>query len=137
MYRFSEKEPGTGIENWEKLASQLAKIPHVKSAAPAFYESGYLIGAIQGAGVALKGVDVRPGAPLADALRHLKAGSVEALRQPETGSQLPGIVLGSRLAGNIGAVNGKQVIMPYGAERRVDAVRTSPELRAVSRGRDF
>src|SRR5277367_3419481 len=42
-----EKEPGEGIENWEKLAPQLAKIPHVKSAAPALYESGYLSGPIQ------------------------------------------------------------------------------------------
>jgi lipoprotein-releasing system permease protein len=106
-----EKEPGAGIEHWEQLAPQLAKLPHVKSAAPALYESGYLSGAIQGSGVALKGVDVRPGAPLADALLHLKAGSIEGLReQPGASStSLPGIVLGSRLAENIGAVNGKQV----------------------------
>ena len=112
-----EKEPGAGIEHWEQLAPQLAKLPHVKSAAPALYESGYLSGAIQGSGVALKGVDVRPGAPLADALLHLKSGSIEGLRenaglreQPGASStNLPGIVLGSRLAENIGAVNGKQV----------------------------
>jgi lipoprotein-releasing system permease protein len=113
-----EKEPGAGIENWEQLAPRLAKLPHVKSAAPALYESGYLSGAIQGAGVALKGVDVRPGAPLADALLHLKSGSIEGLREngglrekPGSSStgDLPGIVLGSRLAENIGAVNGKQV----------------------------
>jgi lipoprotein-releasing system permease protein len=104
-----EKEPGTGIENWEKLAPQLARLPHVKSAAPALYESGYLSGPLQGAGVAIKGVDVRPGAPLADALLHLKAGSIDALRKPESSAELPGIILGSRLAENIGAVNGKQV----------------------------
>jgi lipoprotein-releasing system permease protein len=106
-----EKEPGTGIENWERLAQQLAKIPHVKSAAPALYESGYLSGTIQGSGVALKGIDVRPGAPLADALKHLKSGSVDGLRQPENSSELPGIVLGSRLAENVGAVNGKVVML--------------------------
>ena len=104
-----EKEPGTGIENWEQLAPQLARIPHVKSAAPALYESGYLSGPLQGSGVAIKGVDVRPGAPLADALVHLKAGSIGGLRQPENSGDLPGIILGSRLAENIGAVNGKQV----------------------------
>jgi lipoprotein-releasing system permease protein len=104
-----EKEPGTGIENWEKLAPQLARLPHVKSAAPALYESGYLSGPLQGAGVAIKGVDVRPGAPLADALLHLKAGSIDALRKPESSGELPGMILGSRLAENIGAVNGKQV----------------------------
>jgi lipoprotein-releasing system permease protein len=108
-----EKEPGTGIEHWEQLAPQLARIPHVKSAAPALYESGYINGPVSGAGVAIKGVDVRAGAPLADTLRHLKTGSLEGLR---ASGGLPGIVLGSRLAENIGAVTGKQVtlIVPNG-----------------------
>ena len=101
-----EKEPGTGIEHWEQLAPQLARIPHVKSAAPALYESGYISGPVSGAGAAIKGVDVRSGAPIADTLRHLKTGSLEGLR---TSGGLPGIVLGSRLAENIGAVTGKQV----------------------------
>src|SRR5580693_2655051 len=106
-----EKEPGTGIEKWEQMAPQLARLPHVKSAAPALYESGYLSGPLQGAGVAIKGVDVRPGAPLADALLHLKAGSIAGLREPKSAGNLPGIILGSRLAETIGAVNGKQVTL--------------------------
>jgi len=108
-----EKEPGTGIEKWEQMAPQLARIPHVKSAAPALYESGYISGPVSGAGVAIKGVDVRSGAPVADTLRHLKTGSLEGLR---TAGDLPGIVLGSRLAENIGAVTGKQVqlVVPNG-----------------------
>jgi lipoprotein-releasing system permease protein len=103
-----EKEPGTGIEHWEDLAPKLARIPHVKSAAPALYESGYITGPVSGSGAAIKGVDVRSGAPLADTLRHLKTGSLEGLR---TSGNLPGIVLGSRLAENIGAVTGKQVTL--------------------------
>jgi len=108
-----EKEPGTGIEHWEQLAPRLARIPHVKSAAPALYESGYITGPVSGSGAAIKGVDVRPGAPLTDTLRHLKTGSIEGLR---TSGDLPGIVLGSRLAENIGAVTGKQVslLVPNG-----------------------
>jgi lipoprotein-releasing system permease protein len=103
-----EKEPGTGIEHWEQLAPQLARIPHVKSAAPALYESGYINGPVTGAGVAIKGVDVRAGAPIADTLKHLKTGSLDGLR---ASADLPGIVLGSRLAENIGAVTGKQVLL--------------------------
>jgi lipoprotein-releasing system permease protein len=103
-----EKEPGTGIEQWEQLAPQLAKIPHVKSAAPALYESGYINGPVTGAGVAIKGVDVRASAPIADTLKHLKTGSLDGLR---ASADLPGIVLGSRLAENIGAVTGKQVLL--------------------------
>ncbi len=103
-----EKEPGTGIEHWEQLAPQLAQIPHVKSAAPALYESGYISGPVTGAGVAIKGVDVRAGAPIADTLKHLKTGKLDGLR---ASGDLPGIVLGSRLADNIGAVTGKQVLL--------------------------
>lgn len=103
-----EKEPGTGIEQWEQMAPKLARIPHVKSAAPALYESGYISGPVSGAGAAIKGVDVRSGAPIADALRHLKTGSLEGLR---TSGDLPGVVLGSRLAETIGAVTGKQVTL--------------------------
>jgi lipoprotein-releasing system permease protein len=108
-----EKEPGTGIEHWEQMAPQLARIPHVKSAAPALYESGYITGPVSGAGAAIKGVDVRPGAPLADTLRRLKTGSLDGLR---TSADLPGVVLGSRLAESIGAVTGKQVelLVPNG-----------------------
>ena len=108
-----EKAPGTGIEGWEKIAPRLARIPHVKSATPALYESGYISGPVQGTGVAIKGIDVRPGAPLADALRHLKTGSLEGLK---SGDDLPGIVLGGRLAQSIGAVTGKQVqlVIPNG-----------------------
>jgi lipoprotein-releasing system permease protein len=108
-----EKQPGTGIEHWEDMAPKLARIPHVRSAAPALYESGYVSGPVQGAGVAIKGIDVRPGAPLADTLRHLKTGSLDGLR---AAGDLPGVVLGARLAENIGAVTGKQVqlVIPNG-----------------------
>src|SRR5262249_33246370 len=108
-----EKEPGAGIEGWEQMLSPLRQIPHVKSAAPALYESGYVSGPSQGAGVAIKGVDMRPGAPIVDALRHLKTGSLDAL---QAGNDLPGIVLGARLAQNIGALAGKQItlVIPNG-----------------------
>jgi lipoprotein-releasing system permease protein len=108
-----EKQPGTGIEHWEQMAPQLARIPHVKSAAPALYESGYISGPVSGAGAAIKGVDVRPGAPLAATLQHLKTGSLDGLRKS---GDLPGVLLGSRLAENIGAVTGKQVslLVPNG-----------------------
>ena len=108
-----EKEPGTGIAGWERLVAQLAKIPHVKSAAAVLYESGYVSGPMQGAGVAIKGIDVHNGAPVADTLRHLKTGSLDGLR---VAGDLPGIILGARLAENIGAVTGKQVqlVIPNG-----------------------
>ena len=103
-----EKEPSTGIDHWEQIAPQLAKMPHVRSAAPALYEEGYLSGPVQGSGIVLKGIDINPGAPVPDSLRRLKTGSLEGLHATEG---LPGIVIGVRLAESIGAVTGKQVTL--------------------------
>jgi lipoprotein-releasing system permease protein len=102
-----EKEQGAGIENWEELAQRLAKLPHVISATPGLYESAYMRGPVQSEGVEIKGVKVAPGSPLPDALKHLKAGSADGLMAND--EDWPGIILGSRLAQTIGAVNGKTV----------------------------
>ena len=102
-----EKEPGAGIEDWEQLAQKLAKLPHVVSATPGLYESAYLNGPVQGEGAEIKGVNVEPGSALPDALKHLKAGSVDGLVTGE--DDVPGIILGSRLAQTLGAVTGKTV----------------------------
>ena len=101
-----EKERGTGIAEWEGIAAKLAKVPHVISAAPGLYDGAYLYGPVQGGGMIVKGVSVAPGAPVPDALLHLKAGSLDGLR---TEGDLPGIILGARLAENVGAVINKQV----------------------------
>jgi lipoprotein-releasing system permease protein len=100
-----EKEQGEGIENWEQLAAKLAKLPHVVSATPGLYESAYIKGPVQGDGAEIKGVNINQALP--DALKHLKAGALDGLKENE--GDLPGIVLGSRLAQSIGAVNGKLV----------------------------
>lgn len=104
-----EKEPSTGIDHWEQIVPRLAKLAHVRSAAPVLYEEGYLNGALQGSGVVVKGININPGAPVPDSLRHLKTGSLAGL-QPQPGG-LPGVVLGARLAEAIGAVTGKQVTL--------------------------
>jgi lipoprotein-releasing system permease protein len=100
-----EKEQGEGIENWQQLAAKLAKLPHVVSATPGLYESAYILGPVQGDGAEIKGVNISQDLP--DALKHLKAGSLDGLKANQ--GDLPGIVLGSRLAQSIGAVNGKLV----------------------------
>jgi lipoprotein-releasing system permease protein len=106
-----QKEGAEGIAHWEDLAGKLAKLPHVTAATPGLYEPGYLSGTVTGSGVMIKGVSTTP---VPDTLRSLKSGSVEGLRSA-TGED-PGIVLGSRLAANIGAVAGKrvQLLVPNG-----------------------
>jgi lipoprotein-releasing system permease protein len=123
-----EKEQGAGIENWEELAAKLAKLPHVISATPGLYESAYMSGPVQSDGVEIKGVKIAPGTALPDALKHLKAGSVDGLTASD---DLPAVILGSRLAQTIGAVNGKRVrilttdILPIGPTPRYVNVRVA------------
>jgi len=101
-----QKEPGSGIEQWEQIADRLAKLPHVKSATPGLYDPAYVTGPVRSAGAIIKGISLAPGVPIPDALVHLKAGSLDGVREP---GGLPGIILGSRLAEYTGAVVGKPV----------------------------
>ena len=115
-----EREPGEGISGWEQLAAKLAQLPHVKSVSPALYDAGFLSGPINSEGISIKGISTTNGVAVPEALLHLKTGSVEALRPVE--GDRPGIILGVRLAEQIGAVVGKPVTLiianghmtPYG-----------------------
>jgi lipoprotein-releasing system permease protein len=109
-----ERQPGGGIDQWEQIASKLAGLPHVQSAAPGLYEQALLRGTSTAGGV-IKGITIAPGAPVPPPLEHLKSGTFEGLR-PIPG-QLPGIIIGSRLAESIGAVVGRpgiKILVPDG-----------------------
>ncbi len=108
-----EKEPGYGIQNWEPLAAKLAKLPHVTSASPSLYGSAFLSGPRQSSGCVLKGIPVGGNAPIVDALAKLKEGSVDRLNETR---DLPGIILGARLAQATGMLLDAQVtlISPQG-----------------------
>ncbi len=110
-----QKQPGEGIENWRAMVERIRRAPHVTAAGPALYSQVFLTGPLQQKGAVLKGVDIGSELQLSDVLRRLKEGSVEALRKP-AGEGLPGIVLGSRLAEDIGMMPGAvlQVVSPQG-----------------------
>jgi lipoprotein-releasing system permease protein len=94
------RQPGDGIENWRELAERLRKLPHVTAVSPALYSGFYLSGPLQDTGALLKGIDVDRELSISDALRNLKAGSLDRLRDPK--ADPPGMVLGSRLAEDTG-----------------------------------
>jgi lipoprotein-releasing system permease protein len=96
------KQPGDGIENWQALAEQLRKLPHVTAVSPVLYSATYFTGPLQSKGGVIKGVDVDSELALSTALRRLKAGSVDRLRDPDASP--PGIILGSSLAEDTGMV---------------------------------
>jgi lipoprotein-releasing system permease protein len=90
---------GNGIEKWRDLRQKLLQIPHVTGAAPALFAVVFVTGPKQSKGVSLQGIDVTSELTISEALRHLKEGSLDRLKTPEP---IPGIILGSRLAQEIG-----------------------------------
>src|SRR6185312_11781414 len=101
-----EREPRYGIENWRELAERLRKVPHVTAVAPALYEYVLISGA-QAKGVQLKGVDIEAEQKISPALRHLKAGTIDRLRNPDANP--PGMLLGSRLVADTGVLLNSRV----------------------------
>ncbi|HUE22312.1 MAG TPA: FtsX-like permease family protein [Bryobacteraceae bacterium] len=110
-----EKEPRNGIENWEAMAARIRQLPHVTAAGPALYTPIFLNGPVQSKGGLLKGVNIGTELQISDTLRHLKAGSVDGLqRAPQDGAPgigVPGIILGARLAEDIGMVLNSRVLV--------------------------
>jgi len=94
------KEPGDGIEDWRQMEASLAKIPHVTAVSPALYDEVFVSGALRATGVLLKGIDIDRELAISETLRHLKAGSVDALRDP--GAEPPGIIIGSAMVEDTG-----------------------------------
>jgi lipoprotein-releasing system permease protein len=94
------KNPGEGIGEWRGLIVRLRRVPHVTGTAPVLYAPVFLSTAFNPGGAILKGVDVESELSVSGVLRHLKSGSLTALTTPGAN---PGIILGSRLAQDIGA----------------------------------
>jgi len=89
-----------GIENWEDLASRIRKVPHVQVVAPALYDPILIAGGTTSKPTLLKGIDVDTELKITDSLAHLKAGSIDRLRDPAANP--PGIIVGSKLAEDTG-----------------------------------
>jgi lipoprotein-releasing system permease protein len=114
------KDPTYGIEHWEELAARVRKLPHVRVAAPALYSGVYLTGGPQSHAAELKGVDMDAELGISEALRHLKSGSIDRLRDPNASP--PGILLGSKLVGETGMIAKSRInvftpqgeLTPYG-----------------------
>ena len=108
------KDPTYGIEHWEQLAARLRTLPHIRASVPALYSGVYLTGGPQSHFAYMKGIDVDGELKISEALRRLKAGSLDSLRDPNASP--PGIVLGSRMVEESGMMVGQRIslISPQG-----------------------
>ncbi len=116
-----EKEPGFGIENWQPLLEDLRGVDRVEAIAPALYGEVMITTPVRQHGCYLKGIDPAAEIEVSSLLRNLQEGSLNDLVQP-TG-ELPGIILGRKLADRVGARLTSQVkiltpqgdMTPFGA----------------------
>ena len=128
--RVKKKGPDSGIEGWEQVARKLAQISGVKSAEPGLYMPGLLSGSDSDY-VVVKGVSLDPSVPLSKTLLNLKSGSIDGLRTAP--DQLPGIILGSKLAEKVGAELGRPIrlIIPDGRATPTGVVASTEKLRVA------
>jgi lipoprotein-releasing system permease protein len=95
-----EKERSFGIEDWQSYIERFQNLEHVQAMAPALFAPVFISGAINGRGAFVKGIDPAAELRVSDLLRDLKEGSIEGLERLEG---LPGIIVGDRMAQEIGA----------------------------------
>jgi len=106
-----EKQVDQGIPDWRALVQKIEKVPRVSGAAATLYGSVFLSGPLQPSGCVLKGIDPKAPTQRADILKFLRTGSIDDLD-----GEVPGIILGSKLAQEVGMRLGSQiqVISPQG-----------------------
>jgi lipoprotein-releasing system permease protein len=93
-----EKQPGSGISDWRGIGDKLRRIPHVVTVNPGLYGTVMFSGPMQSSGGVIKGIPAQ-GTPSQEVLLHLKQGSFSGLQRM---GRDPGVILGARLAENIG-----------------------------------
>jgi lipoprotein-releasing system permease protein len=101
------KEPGGGIEQWSEMAEKLRQVPHVTAVSPVLYDEVMLTTPLRSPGAQLKGVEIDRELAISEVLRKLKAGSVDALRDPNANP--PGLIVGSVMAEENGVVLNSRV----------------------------
>jgi lipoprotein-releasing system permease protein len=97
-----EEKGSDGIAGWRELCARLRRMPHVTAVSPSLYTPVLMGGGVRPKEAVLKGVDVDAELAISDALRQLKEGSVEPLRDSK--ARPPGVIIGNQLKDDTGLV---------------------------------
>lgn len=120
-----------GIRNYDELADRLARLPHIRAAAPALYEEVLASSHARAQGMMLKGIDPQREVRVADLLSHITEGSIEGLNvhRSETGAGAGGgpAVAGSPLQERDPIIIGKELANALGARVGDTILVTSPQ----------
>src|SRR5947207_6855292 len=103
--------PGNLLPDWQSVAQGAERQPHVLAAAPFVQGQAMLTSGRAVRGALIRGIDPQLEERVADFGRHMRAGSLAALKPGEFG-----IVLGGDLARALGVLAGDKVavIVPQG-----------------------
>lgn len=97
------RSDGQPIADYREIASRIAAVPGVVSAAGTTYDGAVIVGKRGSAYAVLRGIDGDSAQATAEISRTLVAGSTEHVFQASSGTQdLPPVVLGSELATRTG-----------------------------------
>jgi lipoprotein-releasing system permease protein len=114
--------PGGVLPGYKEISKKVIDDPGVVAAAPLVYGQVMVTAGSRVAGVVVRGVDPDLSAAVVDIRQYVKEGALEDLRRtrqvPADGqtSELAGIILGKRLAGQLGVSLGEavQLVSPLG-----------------------
>lgn len=115
-------KPGDILTGYERLTASVLQEDGVAAAAPSVSGQVMLSSGRRVSGVVVRGIDPDRTTRVIEIQRYMKEGNLEALKKPRSvllegkTTALPGLILGSRLAGQLGVMTGDpiQVISPVG-----------------------
>lgn len=121
---------GDQLRDYEKLVEQVRRENGVVAASPSIYGQVMLTAGPRVAGVVVRGVDPDRVNAVIDIQKYMTSGSLQNLKQPQTlrvddrTVSLPGLILGSRLANQLGVFPGSpvQVVSPLGSPTAIGVI---------------
>jgi len=121
---------GDSLHDYERLLKQIDKEDGVIAASPSVYGQVMLTSGPRVSGAVVRGVDVDRVNQVVDIQRYLKEGTLAGLKKPHplrVGDRtvyLPGVILGARLASQLGVFYGSpvQVVSPLGSPTAIGVI---------------
>jgi lipoprotein-releasing system permease protein len=121
---------GDQLRDYEKLVEMVRREPGVVAASPAIYGQVMITAGPRVSGVLVRGVDPDRVNAVIDIQKYVIEGSLQNLKQPQTlriedrTVSLPGVILGARLANQLGVFPGTpvQVVSPLGSPTAIGVI---------------
>lgn len=122
---------GSGVQEQKDLQEKVGKVRHVVATTPFIINQAMLTTRDRVQGVVVRGIDPATEGTVTDLEKNMKEGSLMDLRQ--SGTQLPGIVIGEDLARKFGVLIDDTVTMvnPLGEESPLGMIPKMKKFRLV------